>query len=226
MTKLRAAISYRREHVKLLFKTEIFATSQSLAADSNTLYHGTKSDILKRFSQISSPEPSISSAILIELSPILRLDFNADTFLSFSLKVYRHIIDLGKMYDRIDVICDRYFDNSLKTQTRDGRGSGTTIPFDENSAFPKDFKENFLKNSCNKEKLNHYLASKFIEFHHDAKSFIVTKGNSIESNDRILLTDSSITTCEAEEADQKLIRHMLQCVRSGLKFVTIKTVDT
>ena len=83
--------------------------------------------------------------------------------MTFAQKIYDHIIDLGKDYDRIDVICDRYFANSLKTQARDGRGSGNLIEFNDNSLFPNDFKEHFLKNSENKEKLNMYLATKFME---------------------------------------------------------------
>ena len=32
--------------------------------------------------------------------------------------------------------------------------------------------------------------------------------------------------CQAEEADQKLDRHMIQCVSGGIKQVVIRTVDT
>ena len=100
----------------------------------------------------------------------------------FAQKAYAHIIDLGKDYGRIDVICDRYFTNSLKTQTRDSRGNGNIMEFHDNSVFPKDFNENFLKNSCNKEQLNNYLATKFIEFHqYNPKSFTVTCEHTIIS---------------------------------------------
>ena len=140
-TKHRAALQYRKDHAKLLFKTAIFNYSQALSVDSTNLYHGTKSDILRRFSESPFQQPSPSSAIIIELSPILRLDFKYATFLMFAQKAYAHIIDLGKDYGRIDVICDKYFTNSLKIQTRDSRGNGNIMEFHGNSVFPKDFNE-------------------------------------------------------------------------------------
>ena len=96
---------------KQLFETKIFNTSQCLSTDSNTLYHGTKSDILRRFDVISLPVPESveSSVLIVELSPILRHDFKPDTFLHFAHMVYDYIIKVDQDYDRIDVICDRYF---------------------------------------------------------------------------------------------------------------------
>ena len=72
-----------------------------------------------------------------------------------------------------------------------------------------------------------YLAEKFMEFHQNcSKLFTVTKGSTILSNDGILLTDTLISKCDAEEADQKLVRHMIQCVKNDDRIVTIRTVDT
>ena len=69
LTKLRATI-YRR--AKMLFKTEIFNTAQSLSIDSTNLYHGSKLNILEWLEKSpASSVPSPSSAIIIELSPIL-----------------------------------------------------------------------------------------------------------------------------------------------------------
>ena len=70
------------------------------------------------------------------------------------------IRDLGKPYDRIDVVCDRYFKSSLNTQTSNNRGCDSHNLFNDQSPFPSDFKESFLKNSHNKENLNNFLASK------------------------------------------------------------------
>ena len=84
-----------------------------------------------------------------------------------------------------------------------------------------------MKTSENKEKLNLYLAAKFIDLHaNNTKVFLVTYGNTVKSNTPSLLSNQSISICEAEEADQKLIRHMLQCVQSDVKRVTMKTVDS
>ena len=41
-----------------------------------------------------------------------------------------------------------------------------------------------------------------------------------------LKTDPVISSCSAEEADQKLVRHMLQCLLTRIKTIVVQTVDT
>ena len=224
-TELRAAITYRRDHVQMLFKTEIFGTSQCLSVNNKTLYHGTKSNILRRFEKADCPEVSPSSAIIIELSAILRCDFYAKTFVDFAYKIYNYIIDLWQEYDRIDVVCDRYFENSWKTQTGSDRGCGPVVMFDDESQFPSDFKDSFLKNNSNEEWINHFFANK-LQIRLGDKSLTITEGNGIKTNNNALSSDPLISVCFAEEADKKLVRHMIQCVRSGVKKVVVRTVDT
>ena len=210
----------------MLFKTEIFNTAQSLSIDSTNLYHESKSNILPRLEKSPAPAvPSPSSAIIIELNPILRCDFSTNTYDDFAQKIYIHIMNIAEGYDRVDIISDRYFDNSLKNQTRIERGQGSVLIFDENTKFPSDFKDNFLKSNNNKERLNHFLADKFSEIHHGVTKLTVTKGSDILTNDETL-SGPLISYNSAEEADQKLVRHMLQCVKSGIKNIVVRTIDT
>ena len=226
LTKLRGAIVYRRRHAQLLFSGEIFGTAQSLAINETTPYQGTKSTLLNRFGTCEIPTIGSSSAIVIELSPLLRNSLNVSTFGNFGEKLLGVVLRLAFGYDRIDIICDRYFEDSLKNQTRDGRGSGEMIEFDRNTKFPSDFKENFLKNSKNKDRLNVFLAEEFIQHYSGDKTLVITKNDSVLSNDETLCINMMLTPNTAEEADQKLVRHALQCVRSGFNDVVIRTVDT
>ena len=100
---------YRRNLTKRLFSEELFGTAQCLSVDKKTLYHGNKADILRKFKKVPFPEIYPSSALIFELSAILRFEFKPATFDEFSEKVYEYIIEVEKHYDRIDVICDRYF---------------------------------------------------------------------------------------------------------------------
>ena len=74
--------------------------------------------------------------------------------------------------------------------------------------------------------MNLYLAVKFHTYNQGDKIFVITKGETVLSNHDDILTDHFISYNTAEEADQKLVRHMIQCVRSGMEECTVRTVDT
>ena len=99
------------------------------------------------------------------------------------------------------------------------------INFDSNSEFPTDFKHNFMKNPKNKENLNHFLAKEFLEIHNAGIIMVFTIENGILTNDTTLRIDPAISSCSAEEADQKLVQHMLQCLLTGIKTTVVKKVD-
>ena len=82
--------------------------------------------------------------------------------------------------NRIDVICDRYFEASLKNLTRKDRGCGATLNFEEHIDFPRDFKDDFMKNPKNKERLYCFIAEKRFQLHNGDKTLVVTKGDGIE----------------------------------------------
>ena len=84
LTKLREAIHNRPSSTKDLFATEIFNVAQSLPENCETLYHGSKSDVLKCF--VSQKELSINkcdSAILHYLSILVESQY-VDTIKTFS----------------------------------------------------------------------------------------------------------------------------------------------
>ena len=215
--------------MKLLFQNEIFGTAQSLSLDENSLYHGAKSELLKRFDKVNQPHINPFSAIVIEFSAIIRFHCNikVNTFNDFAKSIYAYVMELSANFHRIDVICDQYFEKSLKNQTRSERGLGSNVNFDDLTSFPNDFGDNFLKNSDNKEKLNHFLAEKMITLHANSdKCLVITKGNSIITNTQDMLNDELLKFCPSEEADPRLLRHMIQCVQSGMSTVVVRTVDS
>ena len=152
LVKLRAAIQYRRDHAKMLFKTEIFGTSQCLSINSTNMYHGTKSNVLQRIPKSNAPDSSPLSAIIIELSAVFPCSFNASTFLEFASQVYAYLLSMADGYNRVDVILDRYFKDSLKKQTRTTRGDAPTISIDDKTNFPGDFRDNFLKTQATRKR--------------------------------------------------------------------------
>ena len=201
LTKLRAAVTHRRDHARMLFQSEIFSTAQSLSVDEKSLYHGTKAALLKGFEKVAPPVLSSNAAIIIKLSAIIRFlsNIKVDTFNAFAIAIYTNINNIYADYQRIDVLCDRYFENSLKNQTRSERGCGSSINFDGQTPFPKDFCDNFLKNSKNKEKLNHFLADKLYSLHDNDKCIVITKGGNIVTNDVALTYHQFINNFPSEQ---------------------------
>ena len=108
LTKLREAIHNHPSSTEYLFATEVFDVAQSLAENSETLYHGTKSDVLKCF--VSQNELSINkcdSSIMHDLLILVKSQY-VDIIKTFS------IMEISDGYKRCDIITDRYFQESLK----------------------------------------------------------------------------------------------------------------
>ena len=59
-------------------------------------------------------------------------------------------------YDKTDAICDRYFKRSLKNLTQKGRGGGSIFDIGKEKEILSDFKENLLKKTVNKKRLNFF----------------------------------------------------------------------
>ena len=157
---------------------------------------------------------------------------SADNFYKISDVFYNYVIRLAEGFDRLDVVFDRYFKNSLKAQTRKGRGlSGTwVLQITGDVPFPRSFLTLFLCNADNKHDLGLYLASKVVSIHSDVGDthllLCATHDNTVISfpptvNDTALQISST-----AEEADQKNIRHALHCIKFGYSFKEIQSIET
>ena len=217
-----------------MFSPEIYDHCQSSFEDGSDLHHGVKYNIPNRFEQVTNRiEISSSAALLIELSPMFRSDTHSGTFQEFARRLFNNISKLSSSYSRVNIISGRYFNNNLKNLTRNGRGHGPKLLFNDGTPLTSKFNDSFLKSNENKEQLNLHCADKFQSNQEDnliiqynqiiRKPFIVTKGESVLSNSTL---DELISINTAEEADQKLVAHMIQCVRSGEKQCIVRTVDT
>ena len=150
MNLLRSAVEHRPIKASEFFDGEIFGIPQCFSTgNSDLMYHGTKSSIQERLP--SCPEPSnVSSsekAVIIEASPLLRKlsNVNVESFHDFAVTFYRHVVNLAKGSSRVDIIFDRYFDHSIKAQTRKGCDTlGTRITdINDDVPFPNNFLSSF-----------------------------------------------------------------------------------
>ena len=135
--------------------------------------------------------------------------------LDLAIVFYYEIMRLGFDYNRIAIVFDRYFDDSLKEGTRKGRGPGTILMLDDDTAIPQDTINNFLRNSQNKNNLNEFLSKKIIDLHQSTMYMVATYKDTVFCSTSIETLDShdiSTTHCQSEETDQRLIRHTLHCI--------------
>ena len=213
--------------------TEFFGIGQSLASNQFSLYHATKSPIIASLIQTSDTrkiQPD-TSGYMIELSMLLRKKQPSwvQTFADFFKFLYNEILDISSLFNRCDVITDRYFEGSLKERTREDRGSGTglIVTFDNCSEIPPNFISKFLSNVTNKTNLNKYLANKFFAYQEGKQSILcVTFDNSIISNSEAVLSKTDINQCSSKEVNPRIVRHVITLGKKGYTNVEVTTVDS
>ena len=83
-----------------------------------------------------------------------------------------------------------------------------------------------MKNSDNKNDLYIYLAEKFIGTPLNQQQLVVTYNNTVLTNIENIVGEDEIFNCNIEEADQRIIRHLINCVRNGLNHILVCTDDT
>ena len=133
INKMRSVSEHRPEFAEIIYKYEIVDVAQSLASTSDTTYHGKISDIMKRlppFSLPYLPNRESNPAIIIEMSPVIHVKCvsvtsDVDCFSDLAVVISFHVQSLTSSFDRVDVVFDRYFEQSLKEDTRKSRGMGS-----------------------------------------------------------------------------------------------------
>ena len=122
---------------------------------------------------------------------------------------------------RIDIIWDQYLPNSIKSSTRQNRGTGVSTKVSPDTKMLKNWK-NFLLVSKNKTELFDFL-SQVVEEHNfpEGKSVFIIKGQEVISKN----TDHEMETCTYEE-DTRIMVHILLAIQQGAKKIIVQTVDT
>ena len=108
LKKMNSACEYRKVLAEELFENEIFNIPHSLFVDGKSvieMYHGTKSEITKRFNSSRAAMPPFGgeskSAIVIGMSPLVKSKaFSVDTsnladFSEFALLIYFEVMRLS-----------------------------------------------------------------------------------------------------------------------------------
>ena len=89
------------------------------------------------------------------------------------------------------------------------------------SEIPPNFISKFLSN------VKKYLANKFFVYHESKQSILcVPFGNSIISNSGSVLSETDINQCSSEEANPRIVRHVINLQKKGYTNVQVKAFDS
>ena len=127
------------------------------------------------------------------------------------------------------MVFDQYFKKSLKERIRFSRGEGSQYLFEGDSTeIPYKMAESFLKNNQNKNELNEYLSLKLLELHQGDQIMIATYRNTSLSSPSSCSELETVRPCEAEEVDQRLVRHTLSLINNGFSkiFLCVRLIQT
>ncbi|KAK3910810.1 putative 1-aminocyclopropane-1-carboxylate oxidase [Frankliniella fusca] len=149
----------------------------------------------------------------------------SSTFKDYIEKVFKNYLNREiSTVTRLDIVFDRYKDDSLKNCTRDKRGEGTKVKISLTAKVPKGW-EKFLRNSANKTALFNLLAESISDLATNGKQLYATKEEEVVSAPPHL-ENSSLSPCNHEEADTRLFVHVANAVQNGNTKVMIRTCDT
>ena len=123
---------------------------------------------------------------------------------------------------RLDVVWDTYIPDSLKESTREKRGDGVRRKVSGHTKLPRNWMD-FLRDSMNKKELFAFLSSKVVEFNWPPdKAVYVTSGKAVSS----IGSTIPMQNCNHEEADTRIVVHIVHALEQGAKTFHVRTVDT
>ncbi|KAK3910165.1 ATP-binding cassette sub-family A member 9 [Frankliniella fusca] len=213
------------------FEHENHKFPPAISNASGMLRTGKKCDLMEKLETLSTTEIVFNNscdAIVYDGAAVVQMIRPAKSktfegYFSADLKPFVESTVRKASCSRIDVVWDLYLPGSLKAQERDSRGCGVRRNVVPNGALPQDWSD-FVLNDKNKSELFRFLARRFIDDYSGAK-VVTNTGDIVHSSDPEL-TSLEGKTINMEEADNRILLHVKDCVEHGAKVVVIRSSDT
>lgn len=123
---------------------------------------------------------------------------------------------------RIDIVWDTCYKNSIKGITQEMRSKGARVKVSANVKLSKKWNI-FLRDSDNKAKLFSFLSDVVSQTEcPDGKEIYITNGQSVIAK----VEGSPMGICTQEEADTRLVVHLIHSLNHGARKISVRTVDT
>lgn len=222
----RLLIAYesgRTVDMKAILKHELMPVPLALAELNGSLRDGSKSIladmIIANIKIPSSIELQGTSCLIIDgqaLVVALGRPTEAKTFGDFANIFTQTVLKAGSSFDRVDVVFDRYREQSIKASTREKRTKtcqpirrlveGPDVPLPANW-------NNFLALPENKADLAKFLSEELSKSNPLGKELVVAGGYSNEEEVRSTnpLTNVEPLRATHEEADTRMVLHAIHC---------------
>lgn len=193
------------------------------------LRKGNKSDFLQCLEELEENEAVtpvvtakvIDGAVLVQMTP----PRDVQTFGEYSKEFAQRIVKEMErsQLTRVDVVFDRYLPESLKSETRDRRGSGSRILVTAATPICKNWRL-FLRVNENKDELFHLLASDLEKFRDTENLIIATTNDDVICNRQF--NTENLAPSNHEEADTRIFLHVKNAAETNHQEISIRTVDT
>ena len=110
---------------------------------------------------------------------------------------------------------------SIKGHTRDERGHGVRLKVGPSVRIPGNWSE-FLRDSTNKVKLFKYLSGEVMQRFHSGGDIYITMSNGTTGG-HVGPGEDMTTVCNQEEADTRIILHIIHALNCLFSSILIKT---
>ena len=120
---------------------------------------------------------------------------------------------------RLDIVFDIYKTDSLKAATRERGGVGTRRKNSLDTQIPGN-RQSFLRDDKNNEEFFGIIAQQVSGIQVEGRAVYCTSGEAVISS------CTELEPCSHEEADTRMLCHVLHATEHGHKKITIRTVDT
>ena len=223
--QLYVSMQTRDSDLAEFFALEIQSFPPSLSDFGKLHLPSTKSDLLRCIEQLEQSEPPSTYDCKVTDGAVIvhSLPTNVSTFHDYADRIFIPYLEKQvQSASRLDVVWDIYTPHSLKESTREKRGKGVRRKVSGETKLPGNWMD-FLRDSMNKKELFAFLTSKVAQFSWPPdKAVYVTSEQGVVS----IGDNSAMQNCNHEEANTRIVVHVLHALKHGAKTILVRTVDT
>ena len=189
---------------------------------------GTKSDILLCVSELVPHHDAVKAheahmvilggaAVVNMIMPRIPVSFDwyVTKVMEYVRKQFRGDVQ------RVDMVFDAYWKDSLKAATRTKRGKGIRRHVEGNKQVPSNWQD-FLRIDENKSELFHLISDQIVDEEFPGQ-VIVTRDDEVLSSAPCDL--AGLMSCTHEEADTRMFVHASDGAEHGMNKILLRTVD-